>query len=80
MRYDECMTNYAYTVVIERDEDGVFITHCPALPGCSSYGITREEAIENIREAMMLTIEVLRERGEPVPPEDVQTETVAVAI
>lgn len=80
VRYDGCMTNYAYTVVIERDEDGVFITHCPALPGCSSYGMTREEAVENIREAMMLTIEVLRERGEPVPPEDVQTETVAVAV
>ncbi len=74
------MTNYAYTVVIERDEDGVFITHCPALPGCSSYGMTREEAMENIREAMMLTIEVLRERGEQVPPEDVQTETVAIAV
>lgn len=74
------MTEYAYTVVIERDEDGVFITHCPALPGCSSYGETREEAMENIREAMMLTIEVLRERGELVPPDDVQTETVAVAV
>jgi predicted RNase H-like HicB family nuclease len=74
------MTEYAYTVVIERDEDGAFIAHCPSLPGCSSYGVTREEALANIREAMVLTIEVLRERGEHIPPDDVQTETVAVAV
>jgi predicted RNase H-like HicB family nuclease len=74
------MTEYAYTVLIETDENGVFISSCPALPGCSSYGHTVEEAIENIREAMALTIEVLRERGEPVPPDDVQTQTVAVAV
>lgn len=74
------MTEYAYTVVIEPDEDGVLIVTCPALPGCSSYGHTVDEAVENIREAIALTIEVLRERGEPIPPDDVQTQTVAVAV
>ncbi len=57
-----------YRVYIERDEDGMFVVTCPALPGCVSQGRTREEARENIREAISLYLESLREHGEPVPP------------
>jgi predicted RNase H-like HicB family nuclease len=41
----------------------------PALPGCHSQGDTRAEALANIREAMELYIETLREAGEVVPTE-----------
>jgi antitoxin HicB len=41
-----------YRVFLEQDEDGVFVTTCPSLPGCVSQGQTRVEATENIREAI----------------------------
>ena len=41
-----------FRVIIEQDEDGVFVVHCPTLPGCISQGKTREEAQANIKEAI----------------------------
>ncbi len=46
-------------VIIYSGEDGYFIAECPSLPGCISQGKTREEALENIRDAIQLYIEVL---------------------
>jgi predicted RNase H-like HicB family nuclease len=44
-------------VVIEQDEDGVFIVSVPTLKGCHSYGDTIEEAMQNIAEAAALCLE-----------------------
>ena len=57
-----------YRVFIEQDEDGVFIAEVPSLPGCISQGNTREEAINNIKEAMEGYVESLRKHKEPIPP------------
>jgi antitoxin HicB len=57
-----------YRVYLERDEDGVFVATCPALPRCVSQGRTRSEANENIREAIEGYLESLRKHGEPAPP------------
>jgi predicted RNase H-like HicB family nuclease len=57
-----------YRVVIEPDEDGVFVAEVPALPGCISQGQTRAEAVENAREAIAAYLESLRAHGEPTPP------------
>lgn len=57
-----------YRVLIEPDEDGVFVAEVPSLPGCISQGETREQAIENIKEAIALYLESLEAHGEPVPP------------
>jgi len=57
-----------YRVVIERDEDGVFVAEAPALPGCILQGATREQAIANIKEAIAAYLESLEKHGEPVPP------------
>ena len=65
-------------VIIYPGEDGYFIAECPSLPGCISQGKTRSEAIENIREAIQLYIEVLLEKGQPVPTEKFETLLVAV--
>lgn len=40
------------TVVVEQDEDGFFVAHCPALKGCWSQGKTEEEVLTNIHEAI----------------------------
>lgn len=66
-----------YRIVIEQDEDGMFIVKCPALPGCLSQGKTREEAIENIRDAIEGYIESLKKHNEPVPP-SISEETVEI--
>ena len=58
-----------YTVLLEPEDDGGFIVSVPALPGCISQGDTREEALENIREAVALYVEDCREAGDPVPTE-----------
>ncbi|RLC18729.1 MAG: type II toxin-antitoxin system HicB family antitoxin [Deltaproteobacteria bacterium] len=46
-----------YPIIIEQDDDGVFIVECPVFKGCRSYGHTIDEALENIREAVELCIE-----------------------
>ena len=46
------------TVTIDRDEDGIWIVECPAIPGCVSQGDTKEEALANIREAIALCLEM----------------------
>ncbi len=57
-----------FRIVIEPDEDGVFVASCPSLPGCHSQGRTRDEARANIQEAVELYLESLRDHGEPIPP------------
>jgi predicted RNase H-like HicB family nuclease len=57
-----------YRVLIEQDEDGVFVAEVPSLPGCVSQGETRAEALENVREAIAVYLESLEAHGEPVPP------------
>jgi len=44
-------------VVIKQGEDGYFVVHCPSLRSCWSQGKTREEALDNIREAVALYLE-----------------------
>ena len=46
------------TIVLEKEEDGGYSAHCPALKGCHSQGRTREEALENMQEAIELYLEV----------------------
>jgi predicted RNase H-like HicB family nuclease len=57
-----------YRVLVEPDEDGIYVAEAPALPGCISQGQTRAAAIRNIKEAIMAYIESLRAHGEAVPP------------
>jgi predicted RNase H-like HicB family nuclease len=48
---------YHLPVLVEQDEDGVFVVSVPTLLGCRSYGYTLEEAMENIAEAAALCLE-----------------------
>ena len=61
-------TAMKFRVLINPDEDGIFVAEVRTLPGCISQGATREEAVQNIREAIALYLESLEEHGEPVPP------------
>jgi predicted RNase H-like HicB family nuclease len=55
-----------FLVTLDRDEDGVWVAECPTIPGCVSQGATREETLQNIREAIKLCLEVRAERGLPL--------------
>lgn len=55
-----------FPTVIDRDEDGMWVVECPAIPGCVSQGRTREEAMSNIKDAIALCLEVRSERGMPL--------------
>ena len=57
-----------FRVVIEQDEDGMFVAECPVLPGCVSQGPTRAEAVTNIRDAIDGYLTSLKKHGEPIPP------------
>ena len=57
-----------HRVLIEQDEDSVYVAQVPALPGCISQGQTRDEALHNVKEAIELYIESLGAHNEPVPP------------
>lgn len=65
-----------FNVTIDRDEDGVWVVECPAIPGCVSQGATREEALEAIQDAIKLCLEVRAERGMPLTVETRQVEAV----
>lgn len=55
-------------IVIEQDEDGIFVSNCPTLPGCWSQGDTRDEAIANIKDAISGYLASLNKHGDPIPP------------
>lgn len=57
-----------YRVLIEQDEDGIYVAEVPTLPGCISQGRTRSEAVDNIKEAIAGYLESLKAHGEPIPP------------
>ena len=56
-----------FRVLVEPDEDGVFVAECPTLPGCISQGGTRSEALVNIRDAIAGYLASLGRHGEAVP-------------
>ena len=50
------MKHYTMPIIIERDEDGFFVS-CPPLQGCYTQGATYDEAIANIKDAIRLHLE-----------------------
>jgi len=68
-----------YRILLEQDEEGIFVVQVPSLPGCLSQGRTRKEALENIQEAISVYLESLRVHNEPIPP-SIYEEIVEVAV
>ena len=72
-----------YTIILQPETDpefaGYYNASVPALPGCFSYGKTREEALKNIREAIELYLEDLEASGEPIPEDRIEKVQLQVA-
>jgi predicted RNase H-like HicB family nuclease len=73
------MPDYKFTVVVERDEDGLYVASVPLLQGCYTQGETYEEAMENIKDAIKLHIDARRALGEAIPIEVAIDEVKVVA-
>lgn len=61
------MKVFDFKVLLEPAEEGGYVVTCPSLEGCYSQGATLEEALENIKEAILLCLEEMQERGEDIP-------------
>ncbi len=55
-----------FIVNLDRDETGMIVAECPAIPGCISQGRTEEEAVGNIREAIEACLESRAANGMPL--------------
>jgi predicted RNase H-like HicB family nuclease len=60
------MRSMKFVVTVDRDEDGVFVAECPAIPGCISQGKTEKEALRNVEAAIRECLEVRAEKGMPL--------------
>jgi predicted RNase H-like HicB family nuclease len=70
-------TDMKFLITIDRDEDGLWVTECPSIPGCFSQGASKAEAISNIMDAIGLCLEVRAERGMPLTVETLQVDVAA---
>lgn len=66
-----------FNVTVDRDEDGAWILECPTIPGCVSRGQTKIEALDNIKDAIALCIEVRAKQGMPLT---IETRQIEVAV
>ncbi|HZV88960.1 MAG TPA: type II toxin-antitoxin system HicB family antitoxin [Candidatus Binatus sp.] len=73
LRYFPCDKSSSYP-----GENGYWVVECPSLPGCISQGKTKEEAVQNIREAIEGYVLALQEDGLPIPPERFDAVLLAV--
>ncbi len=65
-----------FTITITRDEDGIYIAECPAIPGCVSQGKTEADAQANIQDAIKQCLEVRAEMGMPLTVTTRQVEVI----
>lgn len=65
----QCISSMTFTIVLAPEADGGYSVVCPALPGFVSQGDSLAEALANIREAILLCLEVRKEQGQAPPVE-----------
>jgi predicted RNase H-like HicB family nuclease len=52
-----------FLITLDRDDDGMWVSTCPSIPGCVSQGRTKQEAKKNIKDAIKTCLEVRAEKG-----------------
>lgn len=69
-----------YTVLLTPEPEGGYSVRVPALPGCYTQGETVAEALQHVEEAIKLYLEVLKEKGAPIPEETEPTQAIQVNV
>jgi predicted RNase H-like HicB family nuclease len=72
------MSQHTRQVILYKDEDDYWVVECPSLKGCNSQGKTKEEALSNIKEAIVGYVTALKEDGLVVPEDSFETFLVVV--
>ena len=67
-------------IIIEQDESGFYVAECPALKACYAQGKTFEEAIENIKDVILLCLEDFKGKTLPVQPEIIGIKRLELAV
>ena len=65
-------------IILYTGEDGYWVVECPSLPGCISQGKTKQQAIENMKEAINGYVAALKEDNLPVPDDKFEAMIIAV--
>lgn len=78
--YSAKMKNTQLPILVERDEDGLYVAECPLFKGCYSQGETLDEALHNVREVIALVLEEKesRETLKSYKPREVGLHTIAI--
>ncbi len=77
------MKTFVLKVLLNEEADGRWSASIHALPGCSSWGYSQQEALENIKDAAEIYIEDMLDAGEmlPTPSDEVEViEAPAIAV
>jgi predicted RNase H-like HicB family nuclease len=69
-----------YAIIIEKASDGGYGAYAPDLPGCIGMGANKEEAIENMKEAIYFHLEGLKKEGLPIPEPNAEAENLVLKI
>lgn len=69
-----------FTIVIEQDEDGIYVASVPELEGCHTQAKTLDELKERMKEAIELYLEVESDLVDEVPLEFVGIQKVEVTV
>ena len=69
-----------YSVIVHKAEEGGYWVEVPALPGCYSQGASVEETLENVKEAIALYLQALREEGQDISKDEEIVFKVAVSV
>jgi predicted RNase H-like HicB family nuclease len=75
--YGAIINPMKFIVTLGPGEDGFVIAECPALPGCITQGVTKEEALVNVREAIELSLESRKALGLPLEVDTAEVEVAA---
>ncbi len=63
-------------IVVEPAEDGFHVARCPSLKGCWSQGRTKAEAVENIKEAILLFLDAGAKSFKPTAKQEILSVTL----
>ena len=69
---------YTFRVSLQEEDDGRWSAWIDSLPGCAAWGHTRNEALEALREGAEAFVECMKENGDPIPDDRIDTDTLAV--
>ncbi len=68
-----------FHITLQKEPQGGYVVRCLELPGAMSQGETEEEAVANIKDAILTILDMMRQQGESVPTEPAQIRELIVA-